>query len=43
METNAVVNPDLQVSGGGHSHPDPVIRGGPGLKKKFVLPGLSLV
>ena len=28
LETNAVADPDLQIRGEGHSHPDPVIRGG---------------
>ena len=45
--TSAVVDPDLQKSGGGPGHPDPEIRGrgwgggvvlGPGLTKKFFWP-----
>ena len=28
-----VTDPDLQISGGGSSHPDPEIRGSPGLKE----------
>ena len=45
METNAVVDPNLQLRGEGHGHPDPVIRGGgPGRKKNFFSPsGPSLV
>ena len=33
----AVADPDLQIRGrgGGGSHPDPQIKGGSGLKKKF--------
>ena len=39
----ALADPDLQMKGGG-GHPDPEIRGGPGLKKIFFGPsGLILV
>ena len=40
-----VADPDLQIGGGGGGgHPDPEIRGGPGLKKKCFAPsGLILV
>ena len=31
----AVADPDLQIRGGGGSHPDPEFRGGPGLKEFF--------
>ena len=40
-----VADPDLQIrEGGGGGHPDPEIRGGPGLQKIFFAPsGLILV
>ena len=39
-----VADPDLQIRGGGDGHPDPEIRGRPGLIKNFFGPsGLSLV
>ena len=39
-----VADPDLQIRGSGGGHPDPEIRGRPGLIKKFFGPsGLSLV
>ena len=38
METNAVEDPDLQIRGEGHGHPDPVIRGRDLVSKKFLQP-----
>ena len=35
METNAVMDPHLQLRGEGHGHPDPVIRGGDPVAKKI--------
>ena len=39
-----MADPDNQIRGGGGGHPDPEIRGMPGLKKTFFASlGLSLV
>ena len=39
-ECISVADPDLQIRGGGEGggHPDPEIRGGPGLQKNFFRP-----